>query len=101
MLQRVHESKLLRFLGAAGLVASLSHGGAGDVGEGDRPLEARRFAQGRPSRAGPKGLPRALRALGRRREHPSLRSGQVVEASADLQAVAAEIAEQVRLLDGP
>jgi len=35
-----------------------------------------------------------------RREHPSLRSGQVVGASADLEAVAAEIAEQVRVLDG-
>jgi len=35
-----------------------------------------------------------------RREHASLRSGQVVGASADLEAVAAEIAEQVRVLDG-
>jgi len=35
-----------------------------------------------------------------RREHPSLRSGQVVEASADLEAVATEIAERVRMLDG-
>ena len=35
-----------------------------------------------------------------RRNHPSLRSGQVVGASADLEAVAAEIAEQVRVLDG-
>jgi hypothetical protein len=35
-----------------------------------------------------------------RREHPSLRSGQAPGASADLQAVAAEIAEQVQLLDG-
>ena len=35
-----------------------------------------------------------------RREHPSLRSGQVVEASADLEAVASEIAERVRMLDG-
>ena len=35
-----------------------------------------------------------------RRNHPSLRSGQVVGASADLKAVAAEIKEQVRVLDG-
>ena len=35
-----------------------------------------------------------------RREHPSLRSGQVVGASADLEAVAVEIVERVRLLDG-
>ncbi len=35
-----------------------------------------------------------------RHEHPSLRSGQVVGASADLEDVAAEIAEQVRVLDG-
>ena len=35
-----------------------------------------------------------------RRNHPSLRSGQVVGASADLQAVAAEIKKQVRALDG-
>ena len=35
-----------------------------------------------------------------RRNHPSLRSGQVVSASADLKAVAAEIKEQVRVLDG-
>ena len=44
------------------------------------------------SRAGPKGLPRALRALGRRREH--------VGASADLRAVMAEVSEQVKVLDG-
>ncbi len=35
-----------------------------------------------------------------RREHPSLRSGQAIGASADLEAVAAEVAEQVRVLDG-
>ena len=35
-----------------------------------------------------------------RRDHPSLRSGQVVGASADLQAVGAEIKKQVRALDG-
>jgi hypothetical protein len=35
-----------------------------------------------------------------RREHPSLRSGQVVGASADLEAVAAEMVKQVRALDG-
>ncbi|HEV8398355.1 MAG TPA: hypothetical protein VGQ18_00815 [Gemmatimonadales bacterium] len=44
------------------------------------------------TRAGPKGLPWALRALGRRREH--------VGASAELEAICSEIAEQVRLLDG-
>ena len=54
------------------------------LGEFEQTLEA--------NRAGPKGLPWALRALGRRREH--------VGASADLKAVLAEIAEQVRLLDG-
>ena len=62
---------------------------AAALGEFEQTLEALRFAQGRPSRAGPKGLPWALRALGRRREHPSLRSGQVVGASADLKAVVA------------
>jgi len=35
-----------------------------------------------------------------RREHPSLRSGQAVGASGDLRAVASELGEQVRLLDG-
>lgn len=35
-----------------------------------------------------------------RRDHPSLRSGQVVGASGDLQAVAAEIKKHVRALDG-
>ena len=35
-----------------------------------------------------------------RRDHPSLRSGQVVGASADLEALGLEIAEQVKLLDG-
>jgi hypothetical protein len=35
-----------------------------------------------------------------RRDHPSLRSGQVVGASADLRAVAAQVAMQMRLLDG-
>jgi hypothetical protein len=35
-----------------------------------------------------------------RREHPSLRSGQAVGARVDLEVVAAEISEQVRLLDG-
>ena len=35
-----------------------------------------------------------------RRNHPSLCSGQVVGASADLKAVAAVIKEQVRVLDG-
>jgi hypothetical protein len=35
-----------------------------------------------------------------RRDHPSLRSGQVLGASADLKAVGVEIVKQIRALDG-
>ena len=56
---------------------------------------------GRGGSAAPTEFEQTLEATrAGRREHPSLRSGQVVGASADLVAVAAEIAEQVRLLDG-
>ena len=66
-------------LTAEGMSGTLLDDLTAKLAEFEKTLEALRFAQGRLSRAG-------------RREH--------VEASADLEAVSAEIAERVRMLDG-
>jgi hypothetical protein len=77
MLEKATAQKEL--LVSRGMAPMLLDALAGTLGEFEKTLEA--------SREG-------------RRNHPSLRSGQVVGASADLKAVAAEIKEQVRVLDG-
>jgi hypothetical protein len=73
MLEKANAQKEL--LVKQGMSASLLDDLTLALGEFEKTLEALRCAQGRHSRAG-------------RRAHPSLRSGQVVGASAELEAVA-------------
>src|SRR2546422_860660 len=70
-------------------ILGVSHGGGGDVGEGDR-------AEGSTGEPGDVGEAASSSRRWKRRRAGATNVG----ASADLQAVAAEVAEQVRVLDG-